>query len=302
MASLTRTINWVALVAGTGLFLMFQGEVDLPLRIAGATVLLALASLLIFTGRAPIQRPPVEIEESNEEESDEPASVTLQGTVEIPQDEGMRRSRGRKQATSLPIPPSPVVMPLPNPTDPQLPAMPPLPPSDQQVPEPLPEGTTVAQRYVATGDAESEQESEIEEHVARERERRAEILSGIERERRMRLAERRAAKARMWSDVEDGEDLAKLLKEEDHGLTLYDEPESPDKGTPLGISYVRIDDERILMVKSPLHIPEREEATHDDDTETAPPLGMPPLPPPGDMPLPPGMPPLPLPPPPASED
>ena len=302
MASLTRTINWVALVAGTGLFLMFQGEVDLPLRIAGATVLLALASLLIFTGRAPIQRPPVEIEESNEEESDEPASVTLQGTVEIPQDEGMMRSRGRKQATSLPIPPSPVVMPLPNPTDPQLPAMPPLPPSDQQAPGPLPEGTTVAQRYVATGDAESEQESEIEEHVARERERRAEILSGIERERRMRLAERRAAKARMWSDVEDGEDLAKLLKEEGHGLTVYDEPESPDKGTPLGISYVRIDDERILMVKSPLYIPEREEATHDDDTEITPPLGMPPLPPPGDMPLPPGMPPLPLPPPPASED
>ena len=302
MASLTRTINWVALVAGTGLFLMFQGEVDLPLRIAGATVLLALASLLIFTGRAPIQRPPVEIEESNEEESDEPASVTLQGTVEIPQDEGMMRSRGRKQATSLPIPPSPVVMPLPNPTDPQLPAMPPLPPSDQQAPGPLPEGTTVAQRYVATGDAESEQESEIEEHVARERERRAEILSGIERERRMRLAERRAAKARMWSDVEDGEDLAKLLKEEGHGLTVYDEPESPDKGTPLGISYVRIDDERVLMVKSPLHIPEREETTHDDDTEIAPPLGMPPLPPPGDMPLPPGIPPLPLPPPPASED
>ena len=41
MASLTRMINWTALVAGTGLFLMFQGEVDLPLRIAGATVLLA---------------------------------------------------------------------------------------------------------------------------------------------------------------------------------------------------------------------------------------------------------------------
>ena len=295
VASLTRMINWTALVVGTGLFLMFQGEVDLPPRIAGATVLLALASLLIFTGRSPIPKPSEKADdESEEEETEIPAPVVVEGAVEIPQDVEMTRTRGRKQAPPMPVPPSPVIMPPPNAPDLPTPAMAPSPQPEQQTIEPLPDGTTVAQRYVASGDAESEQESEIEQHVARERERRAEILSGIERERRMRLAERRAAKARMWSEVEDGEDLAKLLKEEGHGLTLYEEPEIPDKGTPLGISYVRIDDERVLMVKSPLHIPEREDAPEDEEIANPPP--------PGDMPPPPGMPPLPFPPPPASED
>ncbi len=303
VASLTRMINWTALVVGTGLFLMFQGEVDLPPRIAGATVLLALASLLIFTGRSPIPKPSEKADdESEEEETEIPAPVVVEGAVEIPQDVEMTRTRGRKQAPPMPVPPSPVIMPPPNAPDLPTPAIAPSPQPEQQTIEPLPDGTTVAQRYVASGDAESEQESEIEQHVARERERRAEILSGIERERRMRLAERRAAKARMWSEVEDGEDLAKLLKEEGHGLTLYEEPEIPDKGTPLGISYVRIDDERVLMVKSPLHIPEREDAPEDEEIANPPPPGMPPLPPPGDMPPPPGMPPLPFPPPPASED
>ena len=51
MVSLTRLINWVALILGSIVFLILQGEVDLTQRIAGGTVLLALASLLIFTGR-----------------------------------------------------------------------------------------------------------------------------------------------------------------------------------------------------------------------------------------------------------
>ena len=68
VASLTRTVNWAALIVGTGLFLMFQGEVDLPPRIAGATVLLALASLLIFTGSPPIPKTPAKTEEPIEEE------------------------------------------------------------------------------------------------------------------------------------------------------------------------------------------------------------------------------------------
>ena len=51
MVSLTRLINWVALILGSIVFLILQGEVDMTQRIAGGTVLLALASLLIFTGR-----------------------------------------------------------------------------------------------------------------------------------------------------------------------------------------------------------------------------------------------------------
>ena len=225
MASLTRTVNWAALIVGTGLFLMFQGEVDLPPRIAGATVLLALASLLIFTGSPPIPKTSAKTEEPIEEETETPAPVVVGGTVEIPQDTEMKRSRGRKKSPVMPFPPVPESMPMPDSSAPSdFPAQPSLQLGEQAL-ETLPEGTAIAQRYVASGDAESEQESEIEQHVAMERERRAEILSGIERERRMRLAERRAAKARMWSEVEDGEDLANLLKQEGHGLTLYEEPE-----------------------------------------------------------------------------
>ncbi len=302
VATLTRTVNWLALIVGSGLFLMFQGEVDLPPRIAGATVLLALASLLIFTGSTPIPKTPAKGEEPMEEEIETLAPMVIGGSVEIPQDTEMKRSRGRKQTPPMPTPPVPVPMPMPDSPVHSDSATIPAPQLGDQAVEPLPEGTAVAQRYVASGDAESEQESEIEQHVARERERRAEILSGIERERRMRLAERRAAKAMMWSEVEDGEDLAKLLKEEGHGLTLFEEPENPDKGMPLGISYVRIDDERVLMVKSPLYIPEKEDPIQDEEVTIPSPLTPPPLPPPGDMPPPPGMPPPPSPPPPQSED
>ena len=49
MVSLTRLINWAALIGGSFLFLLLQGEVNLVQRIAGGTVLLALASLLIET-------------------------------------------------------------------------------------------------------------------------------------------------------------------------------------------------------------------------------------------------------------
>ena len=42
----------------------------------------------------------------------------------------------------------------------------------------------------------------------------------------MKLAERKASMARKWSEAEDGEDLASILREDGHGLTVYEEPES----------------------------------------------------------------------------
>ena len=110
------------------------------------------------------------------------------------------------------------------------------------------------------------------------------------------MAERRAAKARMWSAVEDGEDLAELLKRPDHGMTVFDEPESPDSTKPQGESYVRIDEERILRIRIPLEVKHREVSRKKDEEESVdevspmpPPPGMPPMPPP------PGMPPMPPP-------
>ena len=57
MVSLTRLINWAALIGGSLLFFLLQGEVNIIQRVAGATILLALASLLIFTGRERLEIP-----------------------------------------------------------------------------------------------------------------------------------------------------------------------------------------------------------------------------------------------------
>ena len=178
MVSLTRLINWTALIVGSILFLILQGEVDLTQRIAGGTVLLALASLLIFTGREkmiiPAMENPQPPEPSPEPElkQSEDESVELSNTEESE----MRRSRGRPSTSpSMPLPPLPVMMPPPT-----LPVMAP-PTSNPQFPEDnsttapspvFPEGTNIAMKYVAKGDAVSDEEEEIEGFIAQRREKR----------------------------------------------------------------------------------------------------------------------------------
>ena len=155
----------------------------------------------------------------------------------------------------------------------------------------FPEGTNVAMKYVAKGDAVSDEEEEIEGFIAQRREKREKMLSDIERRRRMKLAERKASMARKWSEAEDGEDLATLLREGEHDIQVFEEPENPDTGKPLGITYFRIDSDRVLMIRAPLEIPQKGTLPivddTPDDTQSHPPPGMPPLPPPGMPPLPP---------------
>ena len=304
MVSLSRIINWVALILGCLVFLILQGEVDLTQRIAGGTVLLALASLLIFTGREkmiiPVIDDPQPFEPSPEPESEqlEDESVELSYTEESE----MRRTRGRPSPSpTMPLPPLPVVMPPPT-----LPVMVPPATASQfsqdnspiDPPHMLPEGTNVAMKYVAKGDAVSDEEEEIEGFIAERREKREKMLSDIERRRRMKLAERKASMARKWSEAEDGEDLATLLRDGEHDIKVFEEPENPDTGKPLGITYFRIDSNRVLMIRTPLEIPQKAVQPKVDDTpldtQMHSPPGMPPLPPPGMPPLPPpGMPPLP---------
>ncbi|MEC8914522.1 MAG: hypothetical protein VYA52_04785, partial [Candidatus Thermoplasmatota archaeon] len=81
--------------------------------------------------------------------------------------------------------------------------------------------------------------------------------------------------------------------------TVLEEPEEVDSSKPQGVSYIRIDDGRILKIRMPLEMPAKE--THSKASEEPPevpmsppdgmppPLGMPPMPPP------PGMPPMPPP-------
>jgi len=289
-------VLWAAVLMGIPLFLVLQGEASMITRIAGGTILLALVSILMFSGRSPVPKPPkpkAMVVEEPKVEFDLPEPVLeLEGASERREGK-IQRSRGKESqqpSEALP-PPIPVPPPI-SAAEGDEGASPPMPtiPSD---------GTVVASRYVAQSDAQSGEEAEVEAFVSDRRVKRAEIRSQLVRKRRMELAERRASKARAWSAVEDGEDLAALLKDSNHGLTVLEEPEESDPSKPQGVSYVRIDDGRILKVRIPLVMPAKEESpkvpNESPEVPILPPDGM--TPPPGmpPMPPPPGMPPMPPP-------
>ena len=293
MVSYTRLFLLVLLGLGTPLFLLFQGSMNLGQQIAAGTVLLAFLSLFVFSGRKPLpstlKSPVVEMEE----EEQEPESAPAPEVVEAEEQE-IRRSRRRiadpvEESPGLPLPP--IAMPSPDAPmpAPNMPMPPPMP--SPQAPTVAGDGENVAQRLVVSRDAQSQMETEIEGYVEQQREKRAVIRGKIDRRRRMALAERKAAKVRMWTELEDGEDLGALLNQVDHGLTVIDEDESPDDSSPLGVSYVRIDESRILKIRVPLKIPEKavskpaEELPKLDDMPP-PPTGLPPMPPPPGMPPP----------------
>jgi len=289
MVSLTRLVVWGAVLMGIPTFLVLQGEASQMTQIAGGSILLALIAILMFSGRSPVLKPPrkkdIVTVEKPRDEIELPAPVLeLEGASER-REEKIQRSRGR------------VAQPVAQPPPPEMP-MPPavetasdgeaLPPPVQMMPD---DGSQVATRFVAESDPQIDEESEVEAFVGDRRLKRAEIRSKIERKRRMDMASRRAAKVGMWSAVEDGEDIAALLKDPNHGLTVLDEPESADSSKPQGVSYVRIDESRVLKVRVPLELPEKKQAAPPvpEISETPPP----PLP--DDMPPPPGMPPMPPP-------
>ncbi len=295
MVSLTRLILWIAVILGSLLFLILSGDMSLMTQIAGGIVLLALVSLLMFSGRSPIPQPPKvvvepEVKKEQKPDIDLPAPVLEVETATQRKEEKIKRSRGKSTQPEMPLPtPPPMPMPAPVAAEGDLPPPAPMPVIAE-------DDGNLAARYVAESNPQSDFEAEVEEFVGQRRAKRAEIRSRIERKRRMKMAERRAAKARMWSAVEDGEDLAELLKQPDHGMTVLDEPESPDSTKPQGVSYVRIDEERILRLRIPLEVTPREinrsvkeEEIVTDEMPPMPPPGMPPMPPP------PGMPPMPPP-------
>ena len=240
MVSLTRLTLWIAVILGSLLFLILQGDAGLVTRVAGGVVLLALVSLLMFSGRSPVPRPAKvsstkivvesEVKKEPKVEMDLPEPVLEVESASQRREGKIKRSRGKSPESAMPLPAPPVAMPPPVVTD-----------GDISAPAPIPvitEDSNVAARYVAESNPQGDFEAEVEEFVGQRRAKRAEIRSRIERKRRMKMAERRAAKARMWSAVEDGEDLAELLKQPDHGMTVLDEPESPDPTKPQGVSYV----------------------------------------------------------------
>jgi len=307
MPSMIRMTGWFSLVLGFIFLFIIQGQLELLSSVAIGIVLLSLLAVLMFTGNQKLLLPRI----TSEEESPKVTAEVVQNpevsqpineleSTSEERDEKLRRSRRRVKEPPMPIP-----------------VMPPLPvnnlPSSMEMPPPLSmgtqaaAGTKLAEKLVITSDAQSEMESEIEEFVSQRRSRQAEIRSSLERKRRMALAERRAAKARLWTEVEDGEDLATLLNDPNHGLTIIEEPENSDGNKPLGVSYIRIDNERILKIKIPLEVENKDKQRSNLDVipespdiqdMPPPPPGMPPMPPPPGMPPmppPPGMPPMPPP-------
>ena len=300
MPSMIRIIGWFSFIFGFILFFILQGSLDLVSSVASGVVLLSILAVLIFTGNQKIVPPsipketPTKVSIAANPVIETPTPVNQIESVSEKRNKKLERSRRRSQEKQIPSPPMP------------LPAMPPPAPllSDLGMPPNLNigiqavDGTTLAKKLVVTSDAQSEMESEIEAFVDQRRTRQAEIRSTLERKRRMVLAERRAAKARLWTEVEDGEDLAVLLKDPNHGLTIIEEPEIPDESKPLGVSYIRIDNTRILKLKIPLEVENKDKVKNNfggiSESATLPEgIPAPSLPP---MPPLPGLPPIPPPP------
>ena len=295
-----RITGWFSLILGLIFFFIVQGQLELVSSVAIGIVLLSILTVLMFTGNQKLVPPSISEELSPKE------TTQVVHTPEISQpinelenisekrDEKLRRSRRRVKDSPMPPPEIPLL-----PVNDLLSSMemPPLPSMGAQAVA----GTKLAEKLVITSDAQSEMESEIEAFVDQRRSRQAEIRSSLERKRRMALAERRAAKARLWTEVEDGEDLATLLNDPNHGLTIIEEPENSDGSKPLGVSYIRIDNMRILKIKIPLEVEKKDKQRNNLDVisvplDVPPPLGIPPMPPPPGMPPmppPPGMPPMP---------
>ena len=297
MPSMIRMTGWFSLILGLIFFFIIQGKLELVSSVAIGIVLLSILTVLMFTGNQKLVPPSIS------EEVSPKATAEVVKTLEISQpinelesinekrDEKLRRSRRRAKDPPMPLP---AIPPLPANDLPSSMEMPPPPSIGTQAVA----GTKLAEKLVITSDAQSEMESEIEAFVDQRRSRQAEIRSSLERKRRMALAERRAAKARLWTEVEDGEDLATLLNDPNHGLTIIEEPETSDGSKPLGVSYIRIDNIRILKIKIPLEVENKDKQRNNLDVisespeipNMPPPPGMPPMPPP------PGMPPMPPPP------
>ena len=287
MVTATRLLLITMTVASVPLYFVFILPEDLLIQIAGAVVILLLISLILFTGRPSIpnrKKETVEIKEDTVFADVElPPPVISDDSVSQSRESKVRRSRRRSAIQES------------NPAE----NLPPLPISDNAVSlenATPPDSSSVesiegvAKVHVAKVDPELEAEAEVDRYLAQQRERRSIFRDRLHKERRQEMANRLAEKVREWGNIEDGEDLSTLVGIPGHGLAVMYEPENPDPTIPQGITYVRIDDERVLKIRISLDFPQ------DLDTSIVsgniPELmGDPPLPSPIDS----QMPPLPLP-------
>ena len=290
MASTPRPLLFALIIAAIPIYYLFIASEGLLVQIAGAVVILLLVSLLLFTGRQSVPMP-------DALETGKSPQIETVGAIELPPpvlaEEGasqrregkIRRSRGREATEPMPAPPLPPSIPMPEPAPA---AAIELEEGSLQLGD---SATGLAKVYIATSDPESQMESEVDARLAQKRAKMGVIRDRIHRERRIELAGRVASEVSKWSAIEDGEDISALLKNPDHGLTVLTEPEDSDPTIPQGVSYVRIDANRVVKVRVSLDVSGSSGRTPEPELPEpslpTPPTGSPPPPPP----LPPSLPP-----------
>jgi len=110
----------------------------------------------------------------------------------------------------------------------------------------------VADEFVIEVSPESIEDADIDVTVNQKRIEHAEIRQRIEKRRRGHLAEIRASTAKMQQQQDAGEDLVALLQTAGHGHSVLDEPLNPAPGHVYGATFIRIDESRILKLRSAL--------------------------------------------------
>jgi len=252
------------------IYLVFLANQGLLIQLAGAVVLLLLLASLIFSG-VKIEQSPSKTTESHFVDSidDVELPAPVHPENESPANADIIRSRGRS--------PKKPEIPIPEP-EPQISI------NDEDEPELIATASGLAERYVAGSDPESIMEIEIDNFLSVKRQQKMEIAERIRRNKRIESSKRAAIEAAKWTESEDGEDIGSLLKEPDHKQVILTEPENPSSTAPQGISYVRIDEDRVLKVRVPLDVPRRTNPTldggDDESPDSSPPPPMPGLPPP----------------------
>ena len=146
-----------------------------------------------------------------------------------------------------------------------------------------------ADEYVVEVSPESVEDADIEVTVSNRRIKHQEIRNRIEKRRRGQLAEIRASTVRMWEEHTAGEDLVAVLQTENHGQTVLVEPENPQSGHIYGATFIRLDENKILKLRTPLDDGFEEVVKKPKLPELLGPDGiaLPPLPGLGELPLPP---------------
>ena len=110
----------------------------------------------------------------------------------------------------------------------------------------------VADEFVVEVSAESVEDADIEATVKQRRITHDAVRERIEKRRRGQLAEIRASTAKLWEDQTAGEDIVALLQTPGHGHSVLMEPENPEAGHIYGATFIRIDESRILKLRTPL--------------------------------------------------